>query len=272
MPFRVSYFINQQSSKLAGWSLNFWNLASDRSAALAAAAALAPKINTMLGAQPYVQSYRVSAYPADRLPSNILTGYHPGISVTAGNDADYPTSAIQFILRGAPSYRALVWLSGIPDAVVAQSGKYIPTPSFTGYLNAVISDLVNPANGWALNVLNRAIAKKAVTNLVTATGVLRVPAHGWGPEGTITRIRVMGFSKPKVANKVWRVTVIDADSVQLNFWTGLADPVIAGNNPQAQQQLYTQVPIASAEPGIASKHNRGRPIGLLGGRRRRRTT
>lgn len=272
MTFRVTGFANQQSTKLAGWSINFWNLSSDRTFAVAQAIDLAQKLQGCTGAQAYYSALRVSAYPADRLPSNIPLTYSPSTVSGSAPDADYPTSSLQLILRGSPNYRATVWLSGIPDDIVTNSGRFIPTPSFTPRLKALTDLLLDPAKQWGLNVLNRGILKRVVTGLVTATGALKVPAHGWGAEGTVTRIRVTGFSKPLVVNKIWRVTVIDADTVQLNFWTGLSDPQVSGNNPQAQQQLYTQVAMQSALPGAATKHNRGRPVGLLGGRRRRRKT
>lgn len=271
MPFRVSIFSQQQSTKLAGWSINFWNLSSDQSVVSGRALALQGAINNAMAAQAIVTAVRISSYPANRLPLNIPVASTPAAPST-NNDADYPTNAIQLVLRGLPTYKAIVWLSGVPDSIITLSGRYVPTPDWTPRINAVLGLLTNSANEWGLHVLNRATPIKTVTNLVTATGVLTVPAHGWGAAGVVTRIRVRGFAKPRAANQVWRVTVIDENSVQLNFWTGLSDPQIQGNNPVAQQQLFTDVAISSATTGAASKHNRGRPIGLLGGRRRTRAS
>lgn len=272
MPFRVSIFSQQQSTKLGGWSINFWNLSEDRLFVLGRAQELQAAINNAMGGQAYTTSFRISSYPANRLPLNVPLLNTPQATPSTDNDADYPTNSIQIVMTGLPTYKAVVWLSGVPDSIISNSGRYVPTSSWTPRINVVLGLLRDSANQWGLHVLNRTVAPQTVTALVTATGILTVPSHGWGPEGTVVRIRVTGFAKPKVVNKVWRVTVLTPDTVQLSFWVGLSDPQVAGNNPQARRQTYTDVAIATANTGAASKHNRGKPINLLGGRRRRRVT
>jgi hypothetical protein len=139
-------------------------------------------------------------------------------------------------------------------------------------LSAFIAEYKDVNNQWSVRVLDRNVLKKVVTALAIATGILTVPAHGYGPAGTVVRIRVQGFTLPVQANQIWRATVIDADTLQLNFWTPLSNIPVYGKNPTCRLQTYVYVQSTSLEVVRATSHRTGRPIALLGGRRRRRKT
>lgn len=270
MAFRVSFFFTQQSSKLGGWSVNFWSTSSDLSVVEQKTQDLQKLLYEVTGAQVVIPSARIADNAVFRRVKLVyFTASGFGGAVTPSNDTDYPSTALQLIHRGSPDYRVLQWLRGIPDEVVSNSGRYNPSAAYVKKIGALISHIVNPANLWGLNVLDRTVTPKVVSALAVTTGILTVPAHGFGANGSVIRVRVKGFSSPKQVNKVWRATVISADTIQLNFWTALADTtVVSGINPTCRLQTYIQVPIASTATGIVSSHYTGRPSNLLGGRRR----
>lgn len=270
MPFRIKINWQQQSSKLGGWSTNFWLNSDDLTFTKAKAAELSDAINRITGAQVISPSYTISDIATFRNVENVENGAFPTVAATASTDADYPSTALNIVLTAAGNYKTGQWIRGIPDANISNSGRYVPQGAYAGKVAAFFGVLQSSSNLWAIRVLDRTVQKKVITGLVLATGIVTCPAHGYGPAGTTVKVRVQGFTTPKSANKVWRITVIDANSFQLNFWQVPTDTAVTGNNPTVRLQSYILIQIASGRVVRASSHYTGRPTGLLGGRRRRR--
>lgn len=272
MAFHVSFFNQQQSSKLGGWGESFWSLLPDVPTLTPIALNLATLLDQLKGAQCYIPSFRISDATTFRAVTNVLTGFGTGSAITATTDADYPSTALQLKL-GAPSggsapYRTLQWLRGLPDAIVSNSGTYHPNNSFNTALNRILAELKNGSSQWAVNVLNRLTSKRDISGFNPTTGVVTVPAHGY-TIGTIIKVRIKGAGIRNLWNGLWNVTVIDANTISVNFWVVPNPlPFITGKRPTCTQQIYTQIAIATAAPGNISSHYTGRPTGLLGGRRR----
>lgn len=269
MPFRVTFFWQQQSSKLGGWSENFWSSLSDVSSVQTAALALRTLMDNAKGAQVVCNTIRISDAATFRNVQNVLIPGASTIPTTPSNDADYPSTALQLKMKAAGNYSTTQWFRGIPDANVSNSGQYNPIPSYVSKISTIAAEITNSSKQWSVRVLDRTVLKKVVSNLAPTTGIVTCTAHGYGPAGTTLKVRIQGFASPKVANKVWRITVIDADTFQLNFWQSTSGPV-SGNNPTARAQVYTYIQVSGLEVVRATSHRTGRPIGLLGGRRRRR--
>lgn len=270
MAFRVKYNWTQQSAKLGGWSTNFWSNGSDLSVVRTKAISLLTKLNEITGIQAVVTSFTVADYASTRNVMNVENGTTPPTAVTEGNDADYPSAALFIRLQTAQNYRTGQWIRGIPDQNISNSGRYVPKSGYAKAITAFFAELKDPGNLWAVHVLDRATPKKVITGLNTTTGVVTCPAHGYGAAGTTLQVRIKGFSTPKDANGLWRITVIDANTFQLSFWTALDDSTVKGKNPTSTAQTYILQPVASGEVIRASSHYTGRPTGLLGGRRRSR--
>jgi hypothetical protein len=274
MPMRVTYFVQQQSSKLGGWQMNFWNLGQSTGDVKPLADALAKLLYNVMGAQAFIPYYRLSDATTFR---NVLAVYtnQNAQSPDADTDADYPATALQLKLQASAGangvYKTIQWIRGIPDAIISNSGRYNPTTYFTSKLGPVLGALQNAGNAWAVNVLNRNVTPTPVTAFVNSTGFVTAPNHGLGAVGAIVPVRIKGAGQRNPLNGRWNVTIQDTNTVSINFWVPetVAIP-ITGKNPTIRKQAYTQVQIASATVGIISEHKTGRPTNLLGGRRRAR--
>jgi len=270
MPFHVKYSWNQQSSKLGGWSMNFWNGSIDLTQATAQAAALLIPINNVTGVQVTCSAYALTTVVPPRLTQNVTTSGGVGGAVTATNDADYPSTALYLVNTSSVGQRTGQWIRGIPDQNVSNSGRYTPTGAYVNKMKALFMELSSASNSWSLRKLDQSQDKKVITALVLATGVVTCPAHGFGAPGSTTKVRITGFATPSSANKIWRISIIDANSFQLSFWQQPTDTTVTGNNPTARVQAYVYFPIKTSEIIRATSHYTGKPTGLLGGRRRRR--
>lgn len=271
MPFRVSFRFGQQSTKAGGWSENFWINSNDLTFVTNKANEMWTVLWNSKAAQITGQYIRISDTSTFR---NVLKiRKNTGASApTTGTDADYPNTALTFNVVAAGNYSTRQWLRGLPDSIVAQSGTYRPTPTFVGQINAVIAVLKNSSNLWSVRALDRTVLPKVVTAMDVTTGIVTCPAHGYGPAGSVARVRVKGFSSPKQANKVWRITVIDSNTFSLSLWTPLTGTPVTGNNPTARLQTYTFVQIADLTDIVVTSHKTGRPTELLSGRPRKRKT
>lgn len=276
MPFRVSIRHTQLAgTKAGGWSENFWSQAGSIADAITATTTLRGLIYDMKGNQTLVPSARISAVkPAARQTK--LVGYPGPATPPSGTnfDSDYPTSALLLKLTSNGGYETLQWMRGIPDAVVQSGGVYTPSaaPGFTSRLNKVLAELGNSSSGWSQYKLNPGSAKKPCTSLAILTGIITVPAHGFGAVGTIISIRVSGFLLPRGVNKVWNATILTGDTLQLQFYVPPTDAGLVPFAIQATARLQTKlyVQINAAEIVRATEHYTGRPTEVLGGRRRNR--
>lgn len=267
MPFHVSFFFAQQSSKLGGWSENFWNNGTDLSTLSTNVLDLRKLLDDCTGAQAYCPRVRISDVGVFRNVVTIeIAGSQPNPIDSNNPDADYPSTALQLQLTAAPNYKTTQWLRGLPDSVTTLSGTYNPPGYFVTAINKLIAYLSNGANQYALNVLDKTVVPKVITN-ITQQGVVTCPGHGYA---TGNKVRVKGVKGLVVANGVWAITVIDTNTFSLNFW--VPPPVVLQpyGTPTARLQSYIQVACTGGKVVRVTSHRTGRPTGLLGGRRHRR--
>lgn len=276
MPFKVSFFYKQQSSRLAGWSENFWNSLVDWSAVKAQADVLRPLLDKLHGAQAYCAHIRftqldgATGIPLFRYVENqVLVGSGPRDTATYG-DADYPTTALLFELFNAQTKRTKQWIRGIDDDQISNSGNFKVAKDFQKSFDAMKAQLIVAANGWSLRMLKAANANKDVTKLEVATGEVTVPAHGFGANGATIRVRIKGFQSPTAVNKIWRAVVKDVDTITLSFAGELVGQTVKAIQPKARLQTYELLGCSNAQILRSSSHYTGRPIDLFGGRRKTR--
>jgi hypothetical protein len=268
MPFRVSYFFSQQGDRLGGWSENYWSNDPDITTLINTHVdPLATALYNLRGNGTALNAVRISDVSTFR--SAQIFQYSSYFTPPQGNDfdSDYVTSAALVKLLGPPQYLVRQWYRGVPDNCVKMDGRWQPTTSWTNFFNAYKAIITNGANNWALRTIDKGQAKKVVVN-VSLTGVVTVSAHGYS---TNDRIRISRTGGIPGLNKIWTVQVIDANTFQLiaipvgGFTGGYTKPGTA----QKQVILFQQITGASVLR--ASKHDTGRPFGLLSGRRKRRT-
>lgn len=273
MPWRVSIrHIQQTGSRLAGWSDNFWSQNSELSGVVTATEELRNRLNAITGKETKLPSARISS--ADSFRNVRLVTYNTTGSVTAAQIADYPSTALLLKLSAPGPYTTRQWIRGIPDDVVQDGGTYNPS-GLTGWsakLNTFLGTLTDSGNLWSIRALNRNTPTTPVTNVALATGIVTAPAHGLGAAGAIVRVRVKGFIVPRGLNKVWKATILTDSTLQLNFYTPPTQVNLApyAITPTVRLQTYIYVQIAEAVIDRVTSHYTGRPIELLGGRRRTR--
>ena len=270
MAFRVSFFFSAQvGKKTGGWSTNFWNNASDLSAVQTAAVALAKALLNLTGygvAQTAIRIQDLSSFRAVQLLDGVGSS-----AVIAGNTAnmDYPTTALLMQLQGPAKYVARYWLRGIPDSCTDQGGVFTPPAFFSRYLNQLASILTSGGNGWVIRSQDKGQTKTLIT-AATAAGVITAPAHGLATQDTVRIARTHGIAG---LNKIWKIQKVDNDTFQLLPATaGMLVGTLTPPPGTVQKQVPLYQGIFAQTPLRISKHNVGRPFGLLVGRRKRRAS
>lgn len=268
MPWKTSFRYNQPvGDRTAGWSENFWSSLPDIAAVRAAAVALGNALWQLHGDGVNLPSVRISNALSFRDVSVIPLNLFSAIPATpTSSDADYPTNALLLKLTGQGSYLTRQWIKGIWDGVVTRGGIYTPTATYTTRVNSLINTLTNAANGWTLRVSDRSIPFKPVKD-ITQAGIVSVTGHGYADNSRVRISRVKGLTQ---ANRIWRITRIDADTFSLQGWVApdVTTPYLG--NGLARQVAYVYPAIAAGQIERATKHNVGRPFGALTGRRRTR--
>lgn len=262
-PFRVSFFFSQQGDRLGGWSENYWNNLSSQSAVTAAAVALQQLLWSIKGNgvnAPYIRISQVGNFRSAFILNTNLTSVATG----ASNDADFVDTAGLIRYFGPAPYFTNQWTRGIPDNCVTTGGRFVPTTAFVTNFNALSTALQAGGNGWVLRNLNQSNPRKVIT-AVTLAGVVTATAHGFSTGNYVRISRTGGIPG---LNQVWLITVIDTNTFQL---VGVPAGGFTGNYTKpgtAQLQSWIFQAITSATVLRATKHNTGRPFGLLSGRRR----
>jgi hypothetical protein len=276
MSFRTTIRnVQQAGDKTGGWGESFWNNTSDLTAMITLSTALRQALNDVKGNEDKLPSMRISNPDTFRLVKLVNFAGAFGSFPSVYGDADYPSTALMLKLSAPGPYTSNQWIRGIPDQIVTAGGTYTPggRPGWLAKMNTLLGILMSGSNGWSIRGLNRAIPRVPITGVNLTTGVVTCPNHALGGAGAIAKTRISGFKIPKGLNQVWRVTVIDANSFQLNFYAPPAVTVVPfGVNPTSRAQLFIYVPIQTAEIIRATSHYTGRPTALLGGRRRNRQT
>lgn len=269
--YRVQLRFQQQSTLLGGWTMNFWAQSASLDKVISDSDFLATTLSNTVGAQTVIQGSRISTVGVSRQTLKRSFNFG-GTPLVASTDADYPSTALQLVLVDTGGDRVLQWIRGIPDAVVSDSGRYNPTATFTRNLNSVFNALTASGQTFVLRNLVRTTPNLVISAINPTTGVTTVPSHGYGPAGTVNYARIRGVRGLTYANKVWQFTVVDANTLQLNFWAAQTDVIEPGGKPTCTLQVYGYNKIASASIQAVSSHRTGRPTGLLGGRRKRRAS
>jgi hypothetical protein len=269
MPFKVTIFWAQQTSKLGGWTENYWNTLAGFTDVAPKASQLALSWFNYKGNPTYYQDIRLT--DVDNFRNTRLMGVSSNpATVTDATDADYPTTRGLLLLASAntPPGRTRQWVGGLRDRDVTNSGRWNPVPASVSLINAIVAQLTSPGNGWAVRVLNPANALVDIININGTTGIVTTAPS---PVLSGQRVRIKGVRGMTVANGIWKVDKLTDGSYQLRGWVPTTLPFLAGN-PTMRLQSYVYQSIASATIVRTTSHRVGKPTALLGGRRRKRAS
>jgi len=266
VPFRVSYFFQQRAALTGGWSENFWSNETQLEVAKTRAAELAPLLSELHGHTSFITNYRVSTVAGFRQVFIKRTDATENIHTGASAVSDYPTNALLLKLSAAPDYKISMWVKGIWDLVVTEGGFFNPTATYIKHRDKFFAVLTNAAKGWAMRVQDHNQLFKVV-QAITQAGIVTVNAHGYDPNDLVRITRARGLTQ---ANGLWRVTVVDGNNFSLQGWDPPSPATPYRGFGFVRKRVLIYPSINGCEFDRATKHNVGRPFGLLSGKAKKR--
>jgi hypothetical protein len=193
----------------------------------------------------------------------LFTGYEP--------DMDW-TAVLMRGEGGAPyTARSLFWVAGIPDNLTFHSNRGIVDPTWLGLFGTWTAELTN---NWGFLGQDNSNANpaKQITNVVApvSPGLATVtcPAHGFasGAQVAIRGVKTIQ-NLGKQVNASWQIIVTDANTFQLAGSFNLPQFQYASAGT-ARLKTRVLIPYAKVIQRRFGSRKRGRPFGLLTGRRR----
>jgi hypothetical protein len=272
--FRVSFFYSVTQRKKFGWSENFFHPGPDSATVLTAAGNLLNAYLTIHASGTTCDFLRISDLANFRL-QKLITINRTVTGTSAGVLANYVNDAFLFSLLGSDGRRVKTWVRNVSDSAIGNGGQQ--TGSFAD-VTTMLTAL--QTNGFCLRGLPRPQSFLTVTAFDQTTGNVTIPAHGLtGP----AKIRIKGIKTiyPRTFNRIFKVTVFDANTVTIASWTPVA-PVtpLDLQNATAAVQYYVNTAVLGPPSGTTdgsyvlgvTAHKTGRPfnlaIGKAKGRRR----
>lgn len=289
MPFKVSYRLTLQSTKSAGWTMNFWHPTNDSTVAASRAKELAPLLWNMTGYGVLVPGYRISLVGGFRQVQNVAypTGTSAGAAPGGSGQSDYPTSALLIKIFGSGGYYTEQWIRGLRDECLQNGGVYKAGNSvaFDACFKTFVDKLVS--DGWSLRVLDHSTQSFPVSNFNYALGTFQTSGNPLVSPASGSYVRIKGMGKGSPANGVWPITWVTPTPpgvpfAQINNWIpSTFVPTKPPKKPLCTQQVYIYPlisspggtpPLAAAEIVRGTSHKTGRPTEVLSGRRRSRAS
>lgn len=267
-----------------GWSETFYSTVSSLDNALTDGIALADKRAAMLGkfdAQDgaglsRINQVRVS--DVDILGDSLIKTRDDRGNLWDGalGSSDYPSTALLVRLMSGAKVRRMHMLSGIPDALCTQGGKFVSRPDFAAAFAAWFAYL-KKAPPYLIRSIDKdpALTKK-ITNIVLAPGpdpvagtpiITTAGAHGLNDNDRV-RIRGVKWHDPDTGTTIkglYTVAVVSTTSFSLKH-TVVAGDYDRGGSMTKQQ--YNYVPIDGYVIERMATRRRGRVFGLPRGQRR----
>ncbi len=268
---RVTFFF--QNDLAAGWTETLYSQRASISEAMNDALTLYPLRVAMLGGQVRLLAYRGSDDLVKRdsqffsVPTD--SQFNKNASV-ADIDSDIASTCLVIRCQAADNiHRRTLSLRGIPDNVVQQGGRFVPTAGFASALQSWALRL--SLQGWCIRGKDAtfpvnsiiAISQNPATFLVTIT---TAAPHGLAANNQIDIRSVRGATS---INGNWQVFSTPSDTTFTIFTRQIIN-VWAGNGT-VQKVSYTLYPMFLVQAVRASHRLAGRAFFVSRGRRRART-
>jgi hypothetical protein len=190
----------------------------------------------------------------------------------AGDPADMPWTAVLVRGEGGTPFtaRSMFWLPGLPDGITwsAQAGITDPNwvAAFVAYKNALVAS-------WGFVGQDNSAGNPfhAIQNAVIVLGsnvVITCNSHGFvsGQMVRIKGVKTIG-NLGKAVNAIWQIQVTDTSTFSLlGSATTPAFTYLSGGTAQLRSRVI--IPYANLLQRRFGSRKKGRPFGLLTGRRR----
>jgi hypothetical protein len=271
--FRVSYFYQDVERKSYGWSENLFHPGPDRSTATTAAQELLGPAVNMHAANVTCTFMRITDLTNFRLQKLFQVNRVPPQTTDPKFKTNFVADSYLISFLGSDGRRVRNWFRGIPDYTVGDGGKVVEG---FGFINPFIAAVAK--NGFCLRGLPRPQSYLQLTAWAQDTGILTVPGHGLT---TPARVRVKGVRTlyPRTFNRVFKVTMVDANTLQIVSWSPIAPPTpldLTNATVAEQYQVNTSIvglPTTNTEgtevAGVTG-HKTGRPFNLAVGKQKGR--
>lgn len=264
---RATFFFEDVNKH--GWSETIHNLAADLTTAKTRANNLMRHRRNCLGSSARITYIRVSDDLVKRDSEVIINPVGDQLSrVGPATQADIANTSLVVRIQANPLARRTLYMRGIPDDCVTNSGQYSPSPSFVNAFDSWAFSLIQ--DQWACRSRDgttprhniTSVTQDAVTGLVTLTTGT--------PHGVVMGVPfvIRGVKVGTALNGTWLpVAIVDTDTLRIILKTILP----AGVNQGTIALLgYTLAPIIDAKVVRVSHRISGRPFDSPRGRRKAR--
>jgi hypothetical protein len=281
--FRVSFSFNQQAGpRASGWSMNFYNNATDLASVIPRAAALAPLLQAAVGKQSQLTwvnarlIYNPPGSKGTRLAGSLPIIKPGGPANATAKDSDYPTTALLMELRTASGFIVRQTIRAVPDDDTTIGGWYTPGDVSSKNTTALLTQLGTASEGWSLLTQDPSKGHVQIQGFDTTTGNVSCLGHGFLPNDVI-RITGKKIGATPRLNGKWRVdSVKDANTFHLMGWPNTTDAQVLNLNSataQLQNWVLTQIAFDKSKPltsqvTYSTERKVGRPRKVLTGVRK----
>jgi hypothetical protein len=230
------------------------------------------------GIPPMVQGNNVLATPQSGSQNAQSSGTSGGANIPlnplfVGYEPDMTWTAVLMRGEGGAPYtaRSMFWVAGIADNLTFHSYRGIIDPTWLGLFATWAAELTT---NWGFLGQDNSNANppKQITNVIPAPpgGLVSVtaPAHGF-VSGAVVAIRGVKTIQNlgKAVNATWQIIVVDANTFQLAGSVNITALQYASGGT-ARLKSKVLIPYSKILQRRFGSRKRGRPFGLLSGRRR----
>jgi len=265
---RATFFFTDDNGY--GWTETYFNNAGDLPTTMTRARALLPLRIKCLGLTSGPSMIRVSddEVKRDSQIYIIASGDNRNKDPDAG-PSDIANTCLVVRIEAGPTIRRTLYMRGIPDGIVLNSGVYSPTPdfgtAFTRFANAL------GQNGWSIKSLGIVNPVLTNTNIVQpALGqeirITTLGAHGLAINDTVVIRGVRGASYLAGQHRVFA----KIDDTNYSILSNRVLPELF-NYGTTQKYSFRLTGISNAQVIRASHRIAGRPFSAPRGRRRAQT-
>lgn len=190
-----------------------------------------------------------------------------------GLEPDMDWTAVLMRGEGGAPYtaRSLFWIAGVPDSLTIHSNRGIVDPTWLGLFATWTNELTQ---NWGFLGQDNSNANppKQITNVIppppAGLATVTCPAHGFvsGQQVAVRGVKTIQ-NLGKQVNVTWQIIVTDANTFQLAGSVNLPQFQYASGGT-ARLKTRVLIPYAKVIQRRFGSRKRGRPFGLLTGRRR----
>lgn len=264
---RATFFFKDSNGY--GWTETIHSQKPDLTSIMAAAKDLIVPRRNMLGNTAYLVFIRVSddLVKRDSLIYQVPAGDQQSRGSPEGS-ADIANTSLVVRLQSNPTVRRTLFMRGVPDGIVTQSGKYTPSGAFDQAFTDWLALL--QTGQWACRTKDNAVLPHVITNVVqdlatTNTTITTLDNHGLTVQDPVT---ITGVRGAKEVNGTWPLFSVPTPTSVIIKVPRIVSPY--GGGGLLAKIGFLLFPIVDGEVRRVSHRIAGRPFDSPVGRRKAR--